>query len=106
MDLGPEMQKQGPEASIVSQRRVNRQSLFRGSLDGDEAALDNGDDSNVIEIRTERKEVHELGEEVEQAHPADAAVPVSGMDEKYMPAIMTKLMQMREEMAKIKVSPH
>ena len=97
--------------------RINREAFFRGELDGDEATLDNGDDSDSDKWGKTEVEHVDLGESDEISAPAakapapkkkeeKKAVPalpqISKTDEKYMPAIMDKLVNMRKEMSVLK----
>merc|ERR1712072_357923 len=123
----PEMKVEEKEGKKVM---VNREAFYRGDIDSDESGLDNGDDSNLAEIWNAAtpqatpdawpKTVDdgpELGES--QGVEASAktktygsgksgsnAVPalpeISKTDEKYMPAIMDKLVNMRNEMSVLK----
>merc|ERR1712072_90517 len=123
----PEMKVEEKEGKKVM---VNREAFYRGDVDSDESGLDNGDDSNLAEIWNAAtpqatpdawpKTVDdgpELGES--QGVEASAktktygsgksgsnAVPalpeISKTDEKYMPAIMDKLVNMRNEMSVLK----
>jgi len=107
--------------------RINREAFYRGDIDSDEASLDNGDDSNLSEIWANAAALQQgdLGESDDvsadppaakkpAAKPAAPAAPkkdgkqvpalpkISATDEKYMPAIMDKLVNMRKEMAVLK----
>jgi len=110
--------------------RINREAFFRGDVDSDEASLDNGDDSNLSELwANAASQQGDLGESDDvsadppaakkpaakpaapaakpapkaDGKPAVPALPqISKTDEKYMPAIMDKLVNMRKEMAVLK----
>jgi S1-C subfamily serine protease len=127
--------------------RFNRKAFFHGDVDSDEASLDNGDDTNLLQLWAgmqarhqtppseagSHSEIGDLGEAVDVTQaPAEAdnsaadetepdaststenpastdtnssfpALPhVTPMDEKYMPAIMDKLIKMRDEMMTLK----
>merc|ERR1711968_208383 len=102
---------------------INREAFFRGDIDSDEASLDNGDDSNLSELWSNAaSQQGDLGESDDvsadapvakkpaakpapktDAKPAVPALPqISKTDEKYMPAIMDKLVNMRKQMAVLK----
>merc|ERR1711968_41763 len=102
---------------------INREAFFRGDIDSDEASLDNGDDSNLSELwSSAASQQGDLGESDDvsadapvakkpaakpapktDATPAVPALPeISKTDEKYMPAIMDKLVNMRKQMAVLK----
>merc|ERR1711939_1234168 len=102
---------------------INREAFFRGDIDSDEASLDNGDDSNLSELWSNAaSQQGDLGESDDvsaetpvakkpaakpapktDATPAVPALPeISKTDEKYMPAIMDKLVNMRKQMAVLK----
>jgi len=125
----------GHEATHTKRKKFkfNREAFFHGDIDSDEASLDNGDDTNLLELWAGVAEpVHQgktqperLGEAVDVTDantPPDAAAnpdniettptsssnstlalpQISPLDEKYMPAIMDKLIKMRDEMAALK----
>merc|ERR1711871_1843371 len=102
---------------------INREAFFRGDIDSDEASLDNGDDSNLSELWSNAaSQQGDLGESDDvsadapvakkpaakpapktDAKPAVPALPqISKTDEKYMPAIMDKLVNMRKQMMALK----
>merc|ERR1711939_1218071 len=102
---------------------INREAFFCGDIDSDEASLDNGDDSNLSELWSNAaSQQGDLGESDDvsadapvakkpaakpapktDATPAVPALPeISKTDEKYMPAIMDKLVNMRKQMAVLK----
>merc|ERR1711871_1825293 len=86
---------------------INREAFFRGDIDSDEASLDNGDDSNLSELWSNAaSQQGDLGESDDVSADAPPAVPalpeISKTDEKYMPAIMDKLVNMRKQMAVLK----
>merc|ERR1711871_1572334 len=104
---------------------INREAFFRGDIDSDEASLDNGDDSNLSELWSDdvsadapvaKKPAATADAAVAKkpaakpapktdATPAVPALPeISKTDEKYMPAIMDKLVNMRKQMAVLKGS--
>jgi len=134
------------EAPKKKKFRFNRASFFHGDIDSDEASLDNGDDTNLLEMwegampkapkdqtAADRPMLGESVDTTQQQQPPDekvtsdnsetteapkqTATPTSGssnsssmpdlpqispLDEKYMPAIMDKLIKMRDEMAALK----
>merc|ERR1711998_221813 len=128
-------------------RHVDPAAVYANDLDSDEASLDNGDDTDLSEMRNDLGEgmdspsapganpstpgakpsapgakpkpsapgakpsapaakplapVSPVGEEPKKSVELPKLPVVSKTDEKYMPAIMNKLMTMRKEMAKIK----
>jgi S1-C subfamily serine protease len=120
----------------------NREAFFRGQLDTDEASLDNGDDTNLLELwnakqpEVEKGDLGEAADTTAVQDPADSdattadpqsddntevtdtagaadgaagnntmipQIPeISPTDEKYLPAIMSKLMTMRDQMLAMK----